>query len=66
MGRDKSCIIIIVVVVNEAADEVRRAAKHGILSSNLTEEIFSRLFVDAVALVSHTVAGLQDQLNVLA
>ena len=32
----------------------------------MIEEIFSLLFADDVALVSHTVDGLQNQLNVLA
>ena len=47
------------------ADEISRAGKHGIFLSNLIDEIFSLLFADDVALVSHAVVGLQNQLNVL-
>ena len=52
--------------INEVTDEIRKAGRHGILLSNLIEEIFSLLFADDVALVSHTPVGLQNQLNVLA
>ena len=52
--------------INKVADEIRKAGRHGILLSNLSQEIFLLLFADDVALVSHTPAGLQNQLNVLA
>ena len=45
---------------------LRKAGRYGILLSNLTEEIFSLLFADDVALVSHAPVGLQNKLNVLA
>ena len=48
------------------ADEIKKAGRHGILLSNLTQEIFSLVFADDVALVSHTSLGLQNQPNVLA
>jgi len=52
--------------IQEVADEIRKVGRHGILLSNLTEDIFSLLFADDVALVSHTPVGLQNHLNVLA
>ena len=52
--------------IKEVADEIRKAGRHGILLSNLIEDIFSLLFADDVALVSHTPVGLQNHLNVLA
>ena len=52
--------------INKVADEIRKAGRHGILLSNLSEEVFSLLFADDVALVSHTPVGLQNQLNMLA
>ena len=39
--------------INEVADEIKKAGRHGILLTNLTEEIFS-LFADDVALVFTT------------
>ena len=59
--KKKSCLLI-----HELADEIRRAGKRGTFLSNLTDDIFSLQFVDVVALVSHTVEELQNQLNVLA
>ena len=47
------------------ANESRKAGRHGILLSNLTEEIFSLLFAVDVAL-AETPVKLQNQLNVLA
>ena len=52
--------------IQEVADEIRKVGRHGILLSNLTEDIFSLLFADDVAPVSHTPVGLQNHLNVLA
>ena len=52
--------------INEAAEELKKDGRHGINLSNLIEEIFALLFADDIALVSHTVVGLQNQLNVLA
>ena len=52
--------------MNEVAKESRKAGRHGILLSNLTEEIFTLLFAVDIALVEHTPAKLQNQLNVLA
>ena len=68
-GVKQGCLLspkMFCLFINKVADEIRKAGRHGILLSNLSEEVFSLLFADDVALVSHTPVGLQNQLNVLA
>ena len=68
-GVKQGCLLgpkMFCLFINEVTDEIRKAGRHGILLSNLTEEIFSLLFADDVALVSYTPVGLQNQLNMLA
>ena len=65
----KGCLLspkIFALFINEVAEELKRDGRHGINLSNLIEEICALLFADDRALVSHTVVGLQNQLNVLA
>lgn len=69
IGLKQGCLLspkIFALFVNEVAEELKRDGRHGITLSNLIEEIFALLFADDLALVSHTVVGLQNQLNVLA
>lgn len=68
-GVKQGCLLsprIFCLFINEVAEELRRCGRHGIKLTQLVEEIFSLLFADDLALVSHTVVGLQNQLNVLA
>ena len=68
-GVKQGCLLgpkMFCLFINEVTDEIRKAGRHGILLSNLTEEIFTLLFAVDIALVEHTPAKLQNQLNVLA
>ena len=51
---------------NEVAGEKGEQGNMVFLLLNLTDEMFSLLFAVDVVLVSHTVKGLQNPLNVLA
>ena len=67
-GVKQGCLLspkLFCLFIKEVAEELRSDGQHGIKLTTLIEEIFSLLFADDVVLVSHTVLGLQSQLNVL-
>ena len=57
--------ILFSIFINELANEIILHGKHGIQLMPDLIEIFILLFADDVILVSDTVSGLQNQLNVL-
>jgi hypothetical protein len=57
--------ILFSIFINELADEITRCGKHGITLAPSIVKILILLFADDVVLMSHTVVGLQRQLNIL-
>ena len=52
--------------INELSVEIMQNGKHGIQLSPDILELFLLLFADDVILISHSVSGLQNQLNILS
>ena len=52
------------IIINDIANEFRRACKHGIQLSPARDDLFNLTFLDHVALISYTAMGLQNQLAV--
>jgi hypothetical protein len=68
-GLKQGCLLspkLFCLFINEVAEKLRADGRHGIMLTTLIEEIFSLLFADDIALVSHTTVGLQNQLNMLS
>ena len=57
--------VLFSLFIDELANEIMQRGKHGIQLIPDLVEIFILLFADDVILVSDTVCGLQNQLNVL-
>ena len=57
--------VLFSLFINELANEIMQLGRHGIQLIPDLIEIFILLFADDVILVSDTVCGLQNQLNVL-
>ena len=57
--------ILFSLLINELANEVEQHGKHGITLSPYLIQILIMLFADDVLLISNTVVGLQQQLNIL-
>ena len=57
--------VLFSLFINELAEEVTQRGKHGVPLSPDLIQILILLFADDVALVSTTVIGLQQQLNIL-
>ena len=57
--------VLFSLFINELANEIMQRGRHGIHLIPDLIEIFILLFADDVILVSDTVCGLQNQLNVL-
>ena len=57
--------ILFSLFINELAIEIIQNGKHGVTLSPELIQILIMLFADDVVLLSHTVIGLQQQLNIL-
>ena len=57
--------ILFSLFINELATEIIQNGKHGITLSPEIIQILIMLFADDVVLLSYTVVGLQQQLNIL-
>ena len=53
------------MLINELANEILEKGKHGVSLDPAEIELFLLLFADDLTLLSSTVTGLQNQLNVL-
>ena len=57
--------ILFSLLINELANEILEKGKHGVSLGPAEIELFLLLFADDLTLLSSTVIGLQNQLNVL-
>ena len=67
-GLKQGCIlspILFSMLINELANEILEKGKHGVSLGPAEIELFLLLFADDLTLLSSTVIGLQNQLNVL-
>ena len=67
-GLKEGCIlspVLFSMLINELANEILEKGKHGVSLGPAEIELFLLLFADDLALLSSTVVGLQNQLNVL-
>ena len=62
---DSCSPILFSLLINELANEIVLKDKHGISLSTDILQILIMLFADDVVLLSNTIVGLQQQLNVL-
>ena len=58
-------LVFFFLLINEFAIEIIQNGKHGIILSPELIQILIMLFADDVVLLSYTVIGLQQQLNIL-
>ena len=68
-GVKQGCLMspkIFCLFISEVAEELKKDEERGIRLDDMVTDIVSLLFADDVALVSHSVVGLQNPLNVLA
>ena len=66
LKQEDSCSpVLFSLLINELANEIVLKGKHGITLSSGILQILIMLFADDVVLLSHTIVGLQQQLNVL-
>ena len=67
-GLKQGCIlspVLFSMLINELANEILEKGKHGVSLGPAEIELFLLLFADDLTLLSSTVIGLQNQLNVL-
>ena len=62
---DSCSPVLFSLLINELANEIVQKGKHGITLSPDILQILIMLFADDVVLLSNTIVGLQQQLNVL-